>query len=149
MLDGFAKHMASQPPGRFDDLEGWVMLARTYASLERFADAAHAFSQASALAPKDAQIVADWADVVAIQSGPGRSAEAALLVERALLLDPSNLKALALAGSIAFERRQYALALERWTRARTMAPPASELAGELDKSIAQARLATDASPPSP
>jgi cytochrome c-type biogenesis protein CcmH len=63
------------------------------------------------------------------------------LVERALKIDPDNAKALALAGTAAFERKDYALAIDYWTRARATAPPQGEFTRSLEQSIAEARSA--------
>ena len=67
------------------------------------------------------------------------------LIEQALQNNPSNLKGLALAGTAAFERKDYAAAIGYWTRARAAAPPDSEFARSLEQSIAEARAAAGGS----
>lgn len=61
------------------------------------------------------------------------------LVNRALAVDPDNLKALALSGTAAFERADYAAAVERWQRIIALAPPASEIARSTADSISEAK----------
>jgi cytochrome c-type biogenesis protein CcmH len=136
-----AERMHSQPPGRVEDAEGWAMLGRTYAALQRFPQAGEAFSRALQLTPKDAQLIVDMADVMAMQQGQTLRGEPARLVEQALQIDPRNLKALALAGSAAFERQDYAAAVEHWAAASRIVPPDSELARGLQGSLADARAA--------
>jgi cytochrome c-type biogenesis protein CcmH len=61
------------------------------------------------------------------------------LIARALAADPKNLKALALAGTIAFERGNYALAVKHWEGAIASAGGEGELAANLRSGIAEAR----------
>jgi len=127
--------MAGQP----NELEGWVLLARSYASMQRFEEADRAYLRAIALAPQEPQLRADRADVLAMKQGRSLAGEPTRLIEEALQLDPNNLKALVLAGSAAFDRRDYASAATYWTRARVNVPAGSELAANIDASLAEAR----------
>jgi cytochrome c-type biogenesis protein CcmH len=58
-----------------------------------------------------------------------------------LELDPKNLKALALAGSVAFESGEYDKAISYWKQARELAAPASDFANNLDQGIRDAQVA--------
>jgi cytochrome c-type biogenesis protein CcmH len=145
MVEVLAKRletMAGQP----GELEGWVLLARTYGAMQRFADADRAYERAIALAPQEAQLYADRADMVAMKQGRSLSGLPMQLVGQALQIDPNNLKALVLAGSEAFERADYAAAGTYWTRARVNLPPESELAANLDNSLAEVRTRTGGAP---
>ena len=135
MVESLAKRMQQRP----DDPMGWTLLARAYGALQRFPEASQAYARAVALSPKDAQLLADHADVLAMLQNRSVSGEPARLVAQALLIDPKNQKALALAGSAAFEQRDFALAITHWTQARQLAPAGSEFAAGLDSSIAEAR----------
>jgi len=66
------------------------------------------------------------------------------LFERALVLDPNNLKALALAGSAAFEKKDFAKAVQFWEQASKQAPPGSDFAKGLASSIEEAKVASGA-----
>ena len=139
MVDMLASRLAGRPPGDVADLDGWVMLARASASLQRFDEAGRAYAKAIELAPRDAQLLADRADVLGMQQGESLAGEPTRLIEAALQIDPSNPKALALAGSAAFERRDFATAIGHWSQARARAATDSAFAQGLDRSIAQAR----------
>lgn len=128
-------------PAAAGDVKGWTMLGRTYAAIQRFPEASKAFARAIALTPDDAQLLADQAYVLTMVQGEKTDGEPARLIERALRLDPNNPKALTLAGSAAFERKDYATAIERWSAARHSAPPDSEFVKELEAGIADARAA--------
>jgi cytochrome c-type biogenesis protein CcmH len=141
MVDKLAKKLDSQTAPQPGDAQGWAMLARSYAFLQRFPEASRAYSRAIALTPKDATLLADHADVLAALQGQQLGGEPMRLVERALQIDPNHPKALALAGSGAFERKDFAAAVGYWTQARPFVPADSEFAKSLDSSIAEARAA--------
>jgi cytochrome c-type biogenesis protein CcmH len=147
MVAKLAERMDKQPPGRAEDLEGWLMLGRSYAVLQRWPEASRAFARAIELAPDDAQLLVDQADVLAMAHGQSLQGEPQKLIDRALQLDPKNPKALALAGSAAFERQDYAAAAAFWQRAQPFAPAGSEFAQGLERSIAEARALAGASAP--
>ena len=137
LVKQLAERMKSNP----DDLEGWTLLARTYAAMQKFPEAAQAFERATALSPNDASLLADRADVMAVLQGQRAAGEPAKLIARALELDPKNLKALALAGSVAFEAADYDKAIFYWKQARELAAPASDFANNLDQGIKDAQVA--------
>jgi cytochrome c-type biogenesis protein CcmH len=118
--------------------EGWVILARTYNSIGRFPEAVRAYEKAVALIPDDAALFADYADAVAAtqKSLAGKPME---LVQRALKLDPTQWKALALAGTYAFDQKDYRRAVEHWEKLKATVPPGSPIAQSIDGSIEEAR----------
>lgn len=135
MVGRLAVRMQQNP----EDVEGWVMLARSYTSLRRYDDAARAYASAVARLPTDAQLLADYADLLAMTQGRRLQGEPEKIVLRALAVDPKNVKALALAGSVAFEKHEYAGALDYWERIVRLVPPESEFARSIRGSIAQAQ----------
>jgi|JI10StandDraft_1071094.scaffolds.fasta_scaffold275015_2 cytochrome c-type biogenesis protein CcmH len=144
MVATMAERLENPPPGQKPDPVAWTILARAHASMERFEAADRAYARAIELAPADAQLLADRADVLAMLQGRNAAGEPTRLIEKALRLDPKNLKALALAGSAAFERKDLAAATRYWEQARALAPADSEFAAGLDRSLATARAGGDA-----
>ena len=142
MLASLAQRLEKFSDNPASDLQGWTMLARSYAGLQRFADADRAFARAIALAPRDAQLLADRADVLAVLQGQRTAGEPERLIAEALRLDPRHPKALALAGSAAFERQDYAAARRHWQQARALAADGSAFSAGLDRSLAAAREAS-------
>lgn len=118
--------------------EGWVMLGRSYVVLGRFRDAATAWRRANDLLPGNPSLLADLADVVAMSQGKRLSGEPATYIQQALDADPRHVKTLALAGSAAFEARDYAGARAYWERLVALVPAGSEIARSMQGSIAQA-----------
>lgn len=135
MVERLAARLKQNP----DDAEGWNMLARSYGALGRFPDAAKAYEQAVRRSRPDAQLLADYADVLAMAQGRRFDGEPDRLVAAALAADPRLVKALALAGSSAFARKDYPAAIGHWERILEQAPPDSAMARSLQASVAQAR----------
>ena len=119
--------------------EGWSILARTYYQINRFPEATRAYEHAAALNPNDAQLLADYADALAAAQGGTLQGKPLELVTRALAADPTQWKALALAGTEAFDRKDYAQAVVYWERMKASVPPGSQIAQSVDASIAEAR----------
>jgi cytochrome c-type biogenesis protein CcmH len=121
-----------------EDAEGWMMLGRSYAMLGRFGDSSEAYAKAVARVPNDAQLLADYADALAMAQGRTLQGEPEKLLKRALAADPNNVKALVLAGTAAFDRNDRAGALRYWERALSVLPGESDMAQRVRASIAEA-----------
>jgi len=122
-----------------DDAEGWSMLGRSYSALGRYPESVAAFKRVTTMRPQDAQAYADLADATAMAAGRNLAGEPTKLIAKALELDPKNLKALALAGTIAFDAGDYAKAAMLWEAAIASSEPGSELARNLQGGVAEAR----------
>ena len=121
-----------------DDIDGWKLLGRSYMALGRFPEAADAYARAATKAPRDAQLLADFADALGMARGQTLQGEPEKLVQRALEIDPRNLKALALAGTAAFERKDFQKAADTWKRMLDVVPPDSEDARAIQANIEEA-----------
>ena len=135
MVDSLAARMKERP----DDGEGWTMLARSYTVLGRFGEAVPAYAKAAALQPTNAGLLADYADAVAAQNGSVGNPESLALIDRALAADPKHPKALALAGTAAYDRGDFAGAVARWQKIADALPAGSELLVQVQASIAEAK----------
>jgi cytochrome c-type biogenesis protein CcmH len=135
MVDRLATRLKEQP----QDPEGWAMLARSYTVLGRHADALEAYQKAITQRGDDAQLYADYADSLAVKNNRSLSGEPMKMVAKALQLDAKNVKALALAGTDAFDRKDYAGAVKYWEQAVQFAAPDSNYAKQLQTSLAEAR----------
>jgi cytochrome c-type biogenesis protein CcmH len=134
MVSGLAAKLENEP----DNLQGWAMLARSYKAMRRPVEAERAYEKAFPLVEKDPQLLSDYADLLASKSGDlaGRPEQ---LVSMALALDPDHLQSLWLAGTAAFNRNDYAKAIEHWQRAQRQLAPDSEDAQVLANIIAESR----------
>lgn len=142
MTEKLAERLRAQP----DDAEGWSMLGRSSMALGRHAEALQAYDRLRQLRPDDATAMADYADALAVKNGRQLDGEPMALINRALALEPDNLKALTLAGTAAFNRGDIALALQHWDRAVRVGPPDSSMVRQAREGAAEARASSKAPP---
>lgn len=135
MVEKLATRMQAQP----DDPEGWNMLGRSYMNLGRLDEALAAYQRALKLRPDDATTLTDYADVLAVKNGRTLDGEPTKLLDRALKLEPDNLKALALAGTAAFNRSDFATAVKHWERVAQIGPAGGQLVEMARSGVAEAR----------
>jgi cytochrome c-type biogenesis protein CcmH len=115
------------------------MLARSYSSMGKFGEASGAYAKATELTPNDADLWAEYAFASAMASGRRLEGKPTELINRALKVDPENAKALQLAGSAAFEAKDYKKAVDYWQRVLSKVPPNSEVAQTITSRINEAK----------
>lgn len=113
MVARLAERLKAEP----GDVEGWSMLGRSQLVLGRGDAAVQSLRKRLALEPKDATAMADLADAIAFAQGRRFDGEPEQLLRQALQADPRNTKVLELAGTMAFDRRDYKTAVVHWNSA--------------------------------
>lgn len=136
VMDNLVARLRDNP----DDAEGWLMLGRTYAMMQRFNESKEAYERVLALTPDDAAVITDYADIVAMTNDGSLAGKPWELINKALSLDPANPKALALAGTAEFEQKRYKQAAGYWEKLLALVPPSeAELIESINNSIAEAK----------
>jgi cytochrome c-type biogenesis protein CcmH len=128
-IEGMVASLEARLKERPDDAEGWLMLGRSKAVLSRFDEAIPAYRKVLALQPKNGPALADLADALAMTQGERFDGEPQQLIAQALAADPDNIKALSMAGSIAFDRKDYTAAARHWERVVQIATSRADMAG--------------------
>ena len=135
MVSKLAARLEQNP----DDANGWAILARSYAAMQRFPEALAAYAKAAALAKDDANLLADYADALAMSAGRKFEGRPLEMIMQALKLDPNQWKALAMAGTAAFDHKDYKSAVTYWEILMQRLPPDSGIRESLTASIAEAK----------
>ena len=130
-----AERLKSNP----SDPQGWTMLARSYSQMEKYGEAAGAYAKATEMSPNDADLWAEYAFATAMASGRSLDGKPMEFINRALKVDPQNLKALQLAGSAAFQSKDYKKAIDYWERVLKQVPTGSEVAQAVQERIDEAK----------
>ena len=143
MVAGLAQRLQAQP----DNLPGWVMLARSYETLERYADAAQAYqgalqtAQAQGLeATEQARLWADLADAQASAQQGRLDGAAGAAITQALRLDAQQPKALALAGAAALQAGNPRAARDHWQALLALLEPGSDVALQVQDDLVKLEL---------
>lgn len=134
-VEKLAKRLESNP----SDVQGWTMLARSYSSMERYGEAAGAYAKVTELKPNDADLLTEYAFVTAMANGRSLEGKPAELIQQALKVEPENAKALQLAGSAAFQAKDYKKAIDYWQRVLKQVPAESEAGREIAARINEAK----------
>jgi cytochrome c-type biogenesis protein CcmH len=142
MLPKLEQHLINEP----QDAKGWQMLGKAYMALERYPDAVRAFDKLSLLAPNDAQVLADYADALAMAQGQTLEGKPTQLLAAALQTDPNNAKALYLSGFAALAANQPKEAAKHWNALLAQLPPDSEDANAVRQRLAEIGQQAEASP---
>ena len=140
-LDALIEQLKQKMEQNPNDGVGWVLLARSYVGMGRYPDAVPIFEKAVKLIPDDAQLLADYADALGVVHGRKLEGKPEVLIQQALKIDPRNVKALMLAGTVAFNRKNYARAAKDWEQARANLPADvdPEMTQQLMAAIAEAK----------
>ncbi len=138
-IEDMVVKLAQKLKDKPDDAQGWEMLGRSYATLRRFGDSKDAYARAAALEPNNARLLIDYADILAMTNGRIVAGEPEKIVQQALQIEPDNIKALALAGTAAFQRKDYKQAIELWQRILKLVPPDSQVAQAINANVSQAQ----------
>ena len=121
-----------------EDAEGWYMLAKSTQAIGRYDESVKAYRELIKRVPQDAQFLADFADTLAVANGRKLEGEPLQLIEQALKVDPTNIKALALGGTAAFNQQNYTKAVALWKKLLSALPPDAEFAQQIQSSLAEA-----------
>ena len=135
MVDKLAERLKKDP----SDGEGWAMLARSYSVMERNDEALDAYAHAIALRKDDPAVLVDYADALGVKNNHSLAGEPMKLIQQALAIDPANIKGLALAGTDAFVRQDFAQAVKYWTEVERIGPADNALVQRVVASLQEAR----------
>ena len=146
MADALAQKLEEKP----DNLQGWVMLARTYRTLEQFDAAIKAYDRGLKLTADD-DLRLERVEVLAMQRQGNFEGEPWDVILDILQRDPQHYAALLMAGSASYAHEKYADALSYWQKARKPLSPDNPDVPSLDDAIAsvQLKLGITPKPPTP
>ncbi|HKY92379.1 MAG TPA: c-type cytochrome biogenesis protein CcmI [Nevskiaceae bacterium] len=145
MVARLAERMEEQP----DDPQGWAMLGRSYFVLQRYADAATAYSRANALTgSQEPDLLVNEGEALAMARDRDLVGRPQQLFDAALAIAPAHTKGLWYAGLAAQQAGQSDVARSRWAAlSRQELPP--EVRALLDErlgALGSAPVASGAAP---
>jgi len=129
------------------DGDAWAILAKTYAAMGRWPEAWKSYQFAIDLLPENAALLSGQAEALAVLNGRVLQGRPMELVNRALQLDPNDIKGLELAGFNAFQEKNFAQAATYLQNLHRQLPPEAPLAKNILAAINEAqRLAAGGAP---
>lgn len=128
-----------------DNLDGWKRLARSYQVMGQMEPAREALANAYRLAPKDVDVLAQYA-AISYATDPGNTeGKAAELFNRLHELQPTNPSALWFKGIASFQKADYKQAISYWQATLEQLPTDSPARNEVQQGIEEARKRQNAS----
>lgn len=123
------------------DGEGWAMLGRSYYFMKRFGEAVAAYEKAMSVgAGSDPAVLADFADAQAMANGRNMAGKPYELIKKALQINPGHEKSLWLAGTAAYQERDYRSSMNYWQTLHGLFAPDSENAIQIQKNIDEVKV---------
>lgn len=134
MLGSLEERLKASP----HDIDGWLMLGRSYVVLGRYADAIGAYEKGAGLNPDVPALLFAWADTLAASQGGNFGGKSLELLQQGLAMDPQNPMGLWLAASAAMQAGNTAQAVQHWNTLLPLLPEGSPDQQEVRTLILQA-----------
>ncbi|MBZ0106451.1 MAG: c-type cytochrome biogenesis protein CcmI [Sulfuricella denitrificans] len=141
MIAALEARLKSKP----DDVAGWYMLARSYGATGQYGEAVRVFAKVHEMLPEDSGVLADYADAFAMTQDGNLQGKPLELIHQALKLNPQDEKALNLAGSAAYQVKNFSRAAEYWRSLLKLLPPNDGYASEVRAAIEDAEKSASVS----
>ncbi|MES9970405.1 MAG: c-type cytochrome biogenesis protein CcmI [Candidatus Thiodiazotropha sp.] len=124
-MEELVKRLAAKLQEQPDNLEGWIMLGRSYMAMNDASAAINAFERAMEISDENIGLLLAYAEAIAANNGNDFTGRAAPMVEKAFHLEPKNPNVLWIAGILAYQRADFQGAFDRWSELRGMLKPQS------------------------
>jgi len=135
MIAKLAARLEKEP----NNPQGWAMLARSYKAVGRFVEAEKAYERAGDVMNNEPQMLCEYADLLALRANGNLEGRPLELVKAALKLDPMLPMGLALAGTAAYNRKDFPEAIRYWEQLLSTLPPDSEDARSISATLEELR----------
>jgi len=136
MIAGLRSKLAENP----QDLDGWMLLARTLRATQQFPKALEALETANRLSPDNPFIIVDIVETQIYMSPGGQiTPEMTATLQRALEMQPDMQKALWLLGIAAAQAGDTAFAIAYWETLLEQVEPGSNVAKSVQAQVNAAK----------
>jgi cytochrome c-type biogenesis protein CcmH len=133
-VSSLSKRLKKSP----NDVQGWVLLGRSYMAMERVDDAVLAFKRAMDLGGKPPDVASDYAEAMVIAANNIVPVEARDVFARVLTTDPYNTKARFYLGVDQVQRGNFKGAIQAWTDLIAVSPPGAPWISQVQTQIEKA-----------
>lgn len=146
MVNQMVERLAAKLKDNPNDTAGWARLAHAYKVQGRLQDASQAYAKTGKLLDTDAEIMLQYADVLAMLANNNLSGKPFELIQQALKLDPKNAMALMMAGQASYKVADYPKAIGYWERVLAVLPANSPDIAQVQAEIADAKAKVGTKP---
>lgn len=126
MINQMVERLASRLKDNPNDYPGWARLANAYKVQGRLDEAVQAFGKTGPLLETDANLITQYADLLATRAKGDFKGQPLALVNKALRIDPKQPNALMMAAQAAYQAADYGTAIRHWETVLTVLPGGSQ-----------------------
>lgn len=134
-MAGKVQHLADRLKQHPEDLDGWILLARSYSMMGRQADAAAAYEHAQARVMQDSNLLISWIDLRLTLNKEKFDARTLQLLDQAAKLAPDDSNVLLMRAMAAFDRGDKASANALVGKLRVRYPQGTPERKDLDAAL--------------
>ena len=136
MIGGLRGRLSENP----EDLDGWLLLARTLKTTQRFQEAVDALETANRISPNNPRVMVEWVEARVFLTPDGRiNDELIATLEQVLEQQPDMQKALWMMGIASSQAGDEAAAITYWESLLAQIEPGSPVAQSVQSQIDQSR----------
>jgi cytochrome c-type biogenesis protein CcmH len=139
MINQMVERLANRLKDNPDDLAGWAKLARAYKVQGKLAEAEQAYTKAGKFLESDADLLTQFADLLATRANGNFKDRPLALINKALAINPTHPMALMMAGQAAFQSNDFKKAITHWEKVLTVLPSNSADAIQVSNEIEDAK----------
>lgn len=139
MINQMVERLASRLKDNPNDYPGWARLANAYKVQGRLDEAVQAFGKTGPLLETDANLITQYADLLATRAKGDFKGQPLALVNKALRIDPKQPNALMMAAQAAYQAADYGTAIRHWETVLTVLPGGSQESQLVRSEIADAK----------
>jgi len=136
MANRLVEHLKNKP----DDIQGWIMLGKSYKYMKQYAKAVQAFEKANVLSTDQPEVMLLYADTLVMLDNGHFSEKARTLIFKALEFTPNDVTGLWLAGLAMAEQGNFAEAMQYFKKVEAQVPEGSDSKKEIQALIARLEL---------
>jgi len=135
MVDNLVAKLKANP----DNPKGWAMLARSYVVMGKLDEAEETFKKVGDAINTDADIMVEFADLLAVKNNNNIEGRPMELVKKALTINPHHPMGLMMSGVAAYRRADFKMAAAEWEKLLAILEPGSPDAQQIEANVNDAR----------
>ena len=139
MINQMVERLANRLKDNPNDHAGWARLANAYKVQGNLDAAAQAFAKTGPLLDTDANMVTQYADLLATRAKGDFKGQPITLINKALSIDPKQPNALMMAAQAAYQAGDYTKAISHWETVLTVLPNGSADSDQVKAEIADTK----------
>lgn len=147
MINEMVERLATRLKDNPEDYTGWARLANAYKVQGKLDQAVQAFAKTGPLLESDANMITQYADLLAMRAQGDFKGQPMTLINKALSIDPNQPNALMMAAQAAYQAKDYAKAIGHWETVLTVLPKDTEDSRQVQAEIVDAKSKMTAAKP--